>query len=94
LKKARIFVVEDEDTLVDFWQTTVADRADVIWANNLVDAEKIFDQDQNFDFMVMDCCVPGRVPNTYPFVQKIRRTGFTNPIIAKSASEVYAEKML
>jgi len=94
LGKARILVVEDEHTLVSFWKMIVEGRAEIIWADNLVDAEKIFVKDQDFDFMVMDCCVPGRVPNSFTLVEKIRESGYTKPIIAKSASDKYAEELL
>lgn len=80
--------------LVRVWQKMLGPKVNVIWAPTIEAARIELTRSLDFDAVLMDCCVPGNIPNTYGLTREIRSMGFTKPIIAKSSTQDYCLKQL
>jgi len=94
LGKPRILLVEDLDILAQVWIQELKGIAEVVWADNKREAENQYIENPDFELIVMNCCVPGCVPNTMDLVKMIRQTGFTEPIIARSGAPAYCDALI
>lgn len=90
----KILIVEDIEKDVRHWERKLDGKVEVIWASNLQDGEKLFNDNSDIVLIVMDACVPGDEPTTMPLIEKIRQAGFEKPIIAKSSIPSYRKKLL
>lgn len=95
MKKHKILIVEDNERLVEFWKETIGDEVEVIWAQTLEEGEKVFKENQeDLALIVVDCCIPGHEPNSMWLVEKIKKSGFTKPIIAKSSDPQFCQRLI
>ena len=92
-KFKKVLVVEDNE----MWRTVVKrglnNKVQILFADTITKAEKIFEENSDIDLVIMDACVPGDIPNTQPLVRKIRQT-FEGPMIAMSSMPPYRKQIL
>lgn len=94
MSKKRILIVEDSRGDVQFWLTVLGDRVEGVHAMSIEAVMNFIEIDQNFDMIVMDCCVPGSDPNTMELVRWIRNIPFTRPILANSSVKEYTKELV
>lgn len=94
MKKPKILIVEDEEYLIELLTAFLGEEVRVVSAKTLTEGERVFKENSDIELVVMDCCVPGKTPNSMWLVQKIRKNGFTGPIIAKSSDPKNFQKLL
>jgi len=103
LSRPKILIVEDTKSMSDLYVYKLSPHFDVLVAATVYDANRIF-QDNNGDFelIIFDYQVPSRPDsgllspgdNTECIVQKIKRDGFTKPMIATSSEPKYRTKLM
>ena len=78
--------MEDVDILAEMWCGQLEmEGIEPVWACSLQEGEEKFFANGQFDLIIMDSCVPGRVANSMDLVKTIKASGFDKPIVANSS---------
>jgi len=93
MPKKKVLIVEDKANYSFVWCKKLKDQFEIVLAESIKEAEHIFKKDSSFDLIVMDCCVPGDVPNTMDLVKMIRKT-YHGPILANSSLDDYIDILI
>ncbi|KKP33051.1 MAG: hypothetical protein A2312_01330 [Candidatus Staskawiczbacteria bacterium RIFOXYB2_FULL_32_9] len=86
----KVLIVEDSSQRQRVWKLKLDGKIEIVQALTIKDAEFAGIE---FDLIVMDCCVPGDMPNTMNLVKSIRVAGFDGPILANSSQEYFVEML-
>ncbi len=92
-KKKKVLIVEDKTNYSSAWCKKLEDQLEIVLAESIKEAERIFKKDSSFNLIVMDCCVPGDVPNTMGLVKMMRKT-YHGPILANSSLDDYIDILI
>ncbi len=94
MPKKRILIVEDSVADAHYWLTLLDDEVEGVHMLNIEATMTLFEADQEFDLVVMDCCVPGGEPNTMGLVRFMRAKEFAGPILANSSISEYIGQLV
>lgn len=91
-----VLVVDDHFDIIHAAQEKLARHGvDSISATTLEELDGLFDANmKDISVIILDACLDGGHLNTIEFVQRVRRKGFSKPIIAASEDKVYREFMV
>lgn len=85
----KILIIDDDIIFQADWKASLEDKATVISAYNLEQAEKLFAQNPDCDIIAVDACLTSRgKPDTIPLVVEIRKN-FKGRMIAISSNLEY-----
>jgi len=82
----KVLLVEDYENWIRLIKTQLSEKVEVITAETIQKAYKLFKANPDIKLVIMDACVPGSTPNTMNLIEDIIKDGFTNPIIAMSCT--------
>ncbi len=90
----KVLVLEDRD--IDFWkiESEFAGKVEIIRARNQWEFRKLFEENPDFDLIMMDYFSPGDTPNTLPLLREILENGYTGPIISSSMMYFRRKEMI
>lgn len=89
---ARVLIVEDKEEVQARYKGYLPEL-EIVSALTIPDALQAFEDNPNFDAIVMDACVPGDTPNTISLVMHFRDT-YEGPMIAASSEESYRIRLM
>lgn len=90
----RVLMVDDREQNHAKLRPLLVGKVELVSALTIEEAERLFENGEQFDAIIMDACVPGNRPTTVPLVEMIRRGGFTGPMIAASSVWFYCKKLV
>lgn len=88
----KVLIVEDNYGWQSIWKRDLQ-KVELLVADSIEEAKKIFSQNDDVDLIVMDACVPGDEPNTMNLVREMRKT-YHGSILANSSVLKYREILL
>jgi DNA-binding response OmpR family regulator len=93
-KNFKILLVEDKPEMREIIILGFQGQPiEVLEADTIEQAEKLFDANPDIAAILVDACVPGTYPNTQQLINKFRKT-FGGPMIAISSNDLYREMLM
>lgn len=90
----KVLVLEDRDIDFSKIERAFGGKVEIMRARSQWETKKLFEENSDFDLIMMDFFSPGDTPNTLPLLQEIRESGYEKPIISSSLMAFRREEMI
>ena len=93
VRKPKVLIIEDDRMHQTNYTDALGERVVLLSAFTVEEGERLFLQHPDIDLVVMDACVPGDDPTTFPLTCLIRKT-FSGPMIAASSNPKLRQELM